>query len=294
MNDLIKKQFLEYLTNEGKASGTIQSYSIDIKLFLEYLNQTGSTFTGEISRIEFISYKEDLIKKNAKPATINKKLNSILAFNNFLIEQNLMKKKIVHPKRDKIRIAYGSEQQVTILKDQEIDKLLSFIQEDKKVSIRNQLIIYLLLYTGVRVTELINIKVQNIDFLSRCLTINFGKGGVSREIPLNDKVLDKINSYLDTERSNSCFNKSQYLLLSQRSNKMHRDAISRVLNRVGKKLNIHLHPHIFRHTIFSKLVKKGIPISTVAQLAGHSNIQTTITFYINTSREDKRSAIDLL
>ncbi len=294
MINKIKNEFLEYLINDGKATGTIDSYTRDVHQFLDYLKKLGYSINGVIPRSEVVSYKDKLIMENAKPTTINKKVNSLLVFNNFLMEKNYMNKKVVHTKRDKIRTAYGSDQQVTILTIDEINSLLLYINGTKKVSIRNRLIVSLLLYTGVRVSELVNIKLHNIDTLSSYLTIDLGKGGVRREIPLKKEVLDLIEHYKEAERDNSPFSDSPFLLLSQRSGKMHRDAISRVLTTIGRQLHMHLHCHLFRHTTFSLLIKKGVPISTVSKLAGHSNINTTMKFYISTSREDKRLAIDLL
>lgn len=75
---------------------------------------------------------------------------------------------------------------------------------------------------------------------------------------------------------------------------MDRDAVNRLLRRMEKKLNIRLHPHMFRHTFCTRLLKKGVELTTVAKLAGHASIQTTANFYINTSQKDKRNAVELL
>lgn len=293
MTDLIKEQYPDYLLNNGLSDSTVKSYSTDIKLFLKYVEKNNYQFDGEITRTSVIEYKDFLISNDASVATINKKMNSILSFNNFLIDKGYMNCKAVHS-RDKVRIAYGSEHQVSILSDEDLSRLKSLLKDGSKVSVRNKLIIYMLLYTGVRVSELVNIKLTHINNSSKTLLVTFGKGGVNREIPLKEELLTLIELYFTTARLKNQYRDSPFLFLSQRSNKMHRDAINRVLNRVGKQLNIHMHPHIFRHTIFTKLVRKGIPLSTVAALAGHSNIQTTVKSYVNTSREEKRSAIDLL
>lgn len=293
MTNKIIKEFQEYLLNDGKATGTIDSYMTEIRLFFEYLTNEKTSFEGKINRMMFLSYKDFLLKVNAKPATVNKKVNSINVFNSFLIEKGYMNDKVIHPNRDKIRIAYGSEKQVSVLSDYEIDTLLNHL-DSNNVYLRDKLIVYLLLYTGVRVSELTNIKLCNIDFNSNFLTIDFGKGGVTREIPLNSKLVTLLEEYLTTERLKSKFYDSEYLLLSQRSHKMHRDAVNRVIKKIGKELNMYLHCHLFRHTIFTKLVRKGVPLSTVSMLCGHRSVQTTITYYVQTSREDKRKAIDLL
>jgi integrase/recombinase XerD len=75
---------------------------------------------------------------------------------------------------------------------------------------------------------------------------------------------------------------------------MDRDAVNRLLQRMEKKIGIRMHPHKFRHTFCTRLLKKGVELTTVAKLAGHASIQTTATFYINTSKQDKRDAVELL
>ena len=75
---------------------------------------------------------------------------------------------------------------------------------------------------------------------------------------------------------------------------MHRDAVNKILNKYGKVLGIEMRPHKFRHTFCTRLINLGVPLTTVSKLAGHSSIQTTMAFYINTSRKDKQEAVDLL
>ena len=115
-------------------------------------------------------------------------------------------------KRDQIKIASGSEHVVTALSEEEVDRLLFYVEDRTKVSIRNKLIVYLLLYTGVRVSELVNIQLADIDMLAALLIVR-GKGGKLREISLRQDVLRLIKEYQKGERSQSKFRESKYLLL---------------------------------------------------------------------------------
>lgn len=98
------------------------------------------------------------------------------------------------------------------------------MEDIQKVSLRNKLIIYLLLYTGVRVSELVNIKLADVDVLTSSLTV-IGKGGKQRQIGLRSDVLQLIQTYRQRERSEFAFSDSSYLLVSQRAGKMRRDAV---------------------------------------------------------------------
>ena len=286
-------KFEQYLYEDGKSTSTILSYTRDIKGFLNYLKQNGHEFDGNLARFHVTSFKQELEAKDFKYNTINKKINSLVSFNQFLIDKGVMQRLIVDLKKDKIRIAYGSEQEVEVYTENEVERLLFFIQDESKVTIRDKLIIYILLYTGIRVSELVSIKLKDIDLLTLQIKIN-GKGGKIREVPLRAEVVEEIKYYLETERRNHKFNQSEYLLLTERSGKMDRDAVNKLLNKYGKALEIKMKPHKFRHTFCTRLLKAGVPLSTISKLAGHSSIQTTVAFYVTTSRQDKLDAVDLL
>lgn len=152
---------------------------------------------------------------------------------------------------------------------------------------------YVLLYTGLRVSELVNVKLTDINYLTNTLLIR-GKGGKLREVPLRSDVLESIQKYILGERCTTKFTASEYLLISQRADKLHRDTIRKWLEIVGKKLKIHIHPHMMRHTFCTRLLRNGVDISIVAKLAGHSSVNTTMKYYINVSKKEKKSAVELL
>ncbi|PJW13133.1 MULTISPECIES: tyrosine-type recombinase/integrase [unclassified Geobacillus] len=285
--------FKQWLTEEGKASKTIESYVGDIEGFQKYLTEKAVDTTQPLSRFAFVRYKQYLIDENFAVATINKKINSLKVYNDFLLIKGLVKERYIHLKRDRIKVAAGSEQVVSALSEEQVEKLLFYLEDHTKVSQRNKLIAYLLLYTGVRVSELVNIKLGDIDYLTSSLTVR-GKGGKIREISLREDVVYLIRSYVKGERLKSKFKDSEYLLLSQRAPKVHRDAVRNWLANVSKDLGFKLHPHLFRHTFCTRLLKKGVDLTTVSKLAGHSSVNMTARFYIQTTRQEKMDAVKLL
>ncbi|SMB82730.1 integrase/recombinase XerD [Desulfonispora thiosulfatigenes DSM 11270] len=289
----ILQAFQEYLIVDGKGGKTVVSYTGDIARFLTWLETKQIEFTGELTRFFIISYKEYLVGKNYSVNTINKKINSLHSFNQFLIAQNLCKELLVYPSKDKIKVASGSEQEVEVFTDEEVERLLFYLENRNNVSQRDRAAIVLLLYTGLRVSELVNLKTKDIDFLTMYLKV-VGKGGKYREVPLKTEVIEAIKDYLEGERKNHKLVDSQYLLLTQRAEKMDKDTINKLLKKHGKQLHLEMYPHKFRHTFCTRLIKKGVEITTVAKLAGHANIQTTSDYYINTSREEKQHAVNLL
>lgn len=285
------ESFESHLREQGKAEKTIQSYTGDTAQFLAYLESKELSFDGILGRLTINSYKNHLIKENYEPTTINKKLNSLQSFNDFLIHEDIMTGKVVELGRDRIKIAKGSEKPVEVYSEETVETLLFHLEKTKYI--RDKVVMQLLLFTGVRVSELCSIRIRDIDFLSHQLKV-IGKGGKYREIPLKVEVVETIKRYLLERIKNKHF-KSEYLLLGQRGS-MGRDAINRILIRITReaKLTQKLKPHACRHTFCTSLIAKGVPLTTVSKLAGHASIETTARFYIGCSRQEKINAVNML
>lgn len=285
------ESFEIYLREQGKAEKTIQSYTGDTMGLLKYLESKELSFDGTLNRFAINSYKNQLIKENYEPTTINKKLNSLQSFNDFLIHQGIMTEKVVDLGRDRIKIAKGSEKPVEVYSNETVESLLFHMENAKQL--RDKVIVQLLLFTRVRVSELCGIRIRDIDFLSHHLKV-IGKGGKYREIPLKVEVVEAIKQYLLERRKNKHY-QSEYLLLGQRG-ALGRDAINRILTRITReaKLSQKLKPHAYRHTFCTSLIAKGVPLTTVSKLAGHASIETTARFYIGCSRQEKINAVNML
>lgn len=291
-NELVQN-FKIHLEEDGKSGKTVESYVGDTSAFVAFLESKGVDFTGEMKRFYITSYRNYLIENQYELSTINKKVNSIQSFNKYLVDNGYTKNVVVDIVKDRVKLAYGSERQVEVLTDRQVEKILFYIQNEERVSKRNKMIVLLLLYTGLRVSELCDIKVKNIDFLTAHLKV-FGKGGKVREVPLKPEVVEAVKEYL-VERSSNPFADSEYLIVGQRG-VLQRDAINTLLEKLTVKIgvDVRLKPHIFRHTFCTRLVSKGVPLTTVSKLAGHSSIDTTARFYINSSKEEKMRAVSLL
>lgn len=166
--------FSQWLFTEGKAAKTIESYANDVKGFQSYLQEKLDD-VPVLSRFSFVRYKEHLIKEGYAVSTINKKINSLKVYNDFLRTKGVINESFIQLKRDRIKIAAGSEDDVEALSEERVEQLLFYVENKSKVSARNKLIVYLLLYTGVRVSELVGIKIADVDFLTNQLTV-IGKG----------------------------------------------------------------------------------------------------------------------
>lgn len=159
----------------------------DVAGFKEFL-QARTKDEVVLSRFSFVRYKEFLVKKDYAVFTINKKVNSLLDYNQFLHMGGLVKDIFIDLKRDRVPIATGSEQEVQSLIDRQVESLPFYVEDIRKVSLGNKLIVYLLLYIGVSVTELVNIKLKDVDVLTSTVQV-VEKGGKHREIGLSSDVL---------------------------------------------------------------------------------------------------------
>lgn len=288
------EEFRLHLSGDGKAQRTVESYLNDVGRFFDHLNRTEARPLSGLRRADMTAFRACMVRDGFRPATVNKAVNSLSCFCRHLKDRGVLSEgsQVVDPKKDRVKVASGSEGEVSVLTPEQTSSLLA-LASDPITGQRNRLIVHLLLYTGVRVGELVGIRLKNLDPVAGTLTVR-GKGGKYREVPLRQDLAEMVKEYLRGQRAATRFAASDSLLVSQRGPGMHRDAINTLLERMGRKLGFPLHPHQFRHTFCSMLVKKGVPLTTVAKLAGHAAVQTTAQYYINTSREDKAAAVSLL
>jgi len=289
----LEADFQRYLTESGMAGKTVESYTTDVRLFNDYLALNGIKDFGKLKRFYIVNYKQMISERGYAVATVNKKINSLQAYNFFLMEKGLTKERVVFLGRDRVKVADGSQREVDVLSDEETQRLLFFVRDRQNVSQRNELIVLLLLYTGVRVSELCQIRVQDVDLIANELSV-VGKGGKHREIPLRPDLAESIREYLKGERGESRFASSRYLLVSQRNDRLARDSVNTLLEKIGSLLGFNVYPHQLRHTFCTRLIQKGVDLTTVSRLAGHQSVTTTSRFYISSSRQQKHDAVNLL
>jgi integrase/recombinase XerD len=180
--------FEQYLLESGLAPATIASYMTDVKLFYHALQKPVTAC--DVTRFDVLSYKQQLLDQRTAVATINKKVNSLQAFNQFLNVKGARKEVFISLRKDKIKVAAGSEDEVEVLTEAETNRLLAYLEQTGH-RLRNRLIIHLLLYTGLRVSELCAVKLADVDRLGATIRV-IGKGGTYREVPLRPGVVDLI------------------------------------------------------------------------------------------------------
>jgi site-specific recombinase XerD len=153
--------------------------------------------------------------------------------------------------------------------------------------------VIMLLFTSVRVTELVSIKLCDLNPISMILIIKWGKGGKRRKIPLKHEAVQDIRDYMDGEGRMSKFASSEYLLVTQRAPRADRDIVNKVFSRISRELNISMHPHKFRRIYCTRLLSKGESTSDNGSCTCWSRIWRkaslvleTMSSFLYTQRED--------
>ena len=277
--------FLEYLKVVKKYSyNTINSYYKDI---LELYNIFNKDIIN-INEEKVNKYLTYLYGKELNKNTISRKLSSIRTFYNYLYNKNIIESNyfldIKNPKKSKNLPHY--------LTNDEIDKLFTISNNDNPLTQRNILIIEMLYATGIRVSELINIKIKDIDRYNNSIKI-LGKGNKERIVYYGSYCKDSLDIYLNNGRNILNKKNSEYLFLNKNGNKITDRMIRNILEDLEIKSGVstHIYPHMIRHTFATDMLNSGADLMTVKELLGHENINTT-SIYTHVTDEQIRKVYD--
>ena len=264
---------------------TIKAYTIDLNQYLEFITTT------EINQKIINEYIHYLNKKYLKYKTIKRKIASVKAFYSYLEYEEIIDYSPFNKIKTKIKEPKLLPK--TIQKDY-IDKIIHLLLKDlknsktefqKKISLRNITLISVMFSTGIRVSELSNIKLKDIDLLEKKLKI-FGKGSKERILYLgNSNVVQLCQMYLTY--NNTC-KKNEYYFLNKFNKKLSEQTVRILLKKIESELELstHITPHMFRHTFATTLLEKGVDIRYIQNILGHSSISTTqIYTYVTYSKQ---------
>ena len=275
--------YLDYLKYQKNYSDyTINNYKHDIIEYLEYLNSESLEFKNiEYSDIRFfLMYLKDT--KNDDNTSINRKLSSLRGFYKYLANEGIVKTNVFSlvngPKRSKKLPRY--------FEYNELEELFNVPDTRTPLGQRDSLILEMLYATGVRVGELVNIKVKDINTKNRTVLI-LGKGNKERIVSFGDYCEDILNKYLSDGRVDLDKKNSDYLLLNHLGNKLTERGIRFILNKVidNTSLTKSISPHMIRHSFATHLLNEGCDLITVQKLLGHESISATQVYtHVTTDR----------
>lgn len=288
MKDIIY-EFLDYILLERKYSDyTETSYELDLFKYEEYLNDHKINYLkvnyNNIS--EFIIY---LKKSGYKSTSINRILSTLRSFYKYL-EKN---KKIINNPFSMVSSLKTEKRLPNYFKYDEFNKMIDTLEKNP-LDIRNRLILEMLLATGLRVSELANIKLNDIDYINQEIKV-MGKGSKERIVYYGSYAADSLDKYLNESR-NILLNgrESQYLFINNNGGNLTTRGIRLIIDNIVKKacINSKVSPHTFRHTFATIMLNEGCDIKSVQELLGHSSLSTTGIYTHLTNEEVRRAYLN--
>lgn len=268
--------YIDHLKYERKLSdNTVNSYRDNLKQFLLFFENKNILNLTEKDVKDFISKLNKSEKTKAHYITV---LNS---FYNFLIDEE----KITINPCENIRLPKLPKKLPNYLTVEEVDKLLD-LRLNSPLAYRNKAMLELLYSTGIRITELIELKLNNIDFNDELIRV-MGKGSKERIIPLGEEATKYLMLYVNQYRNLILKTKtSNYLFVNNFGNKMTRQGFFKILKKECKNQGIekNISPHTLRHSFATHMLNNGADLRIIQELLGHSDISTT-QIYTHLSRE---------
>ncbi len=286
MNNLseLVEEFLRYLLiDKGYSNNTIASYKIDLEKFLEY--NKGKSIDN-ITNSDLKEYVKWLNKENLNEKSISRNISCLKSFYKFLVIEKYVK----NNPSDLISIPKVKKSLPKTLTEDEVIKLLDIDLTDN-FSYRNKAMLEVMYATGLRVSELVNLKLQDVD-LSQDLVRTFGKGSKERVIPIGEYAREYLEKYIYEYRGSMVKRtNNEYLFLNNHGNKMTRQGFFKIIKKIAKEKGIdkELSPHTLRHSFATHLLKYGADLRTIQELLGHSDISTTQIYTYISNEELKKN-----
>ena len=270
-----KEKFLHYLEYEKRYSvHTLLSYSTDLKQFTNFLSSEFSVKSIRKVNFQLVrSWIAKLLNENISARSVNRKITTLKTYFRFLIKEDIINQspmqKIISPKTSKRLPVFVEQVKMEQLLN-EIDFGVGFLAQ------RDRLILELFYFTGIRLSELINLKNKDINYSDSTILV-LGKRKKERLIPLTSDILSKIKKL-------NASNKSKYLFTTDKGKQISTKQVYRLVNKylsmvttLGKKS-----PHILRHTFATHMLNNGADINAIKELLGHANLSATQIYTHNT------------
>jgi len=257
--------FINYIESKNYSDNTLNAYINDLYYFKLFVKKDLDKVTYEDVR----DYLEYLNLQKEKPSSVKRKISTLKAFykylyiNGYIDKKDYPMNKISSPKLDKRlpKFIYYND-------------LLEMIRESSndKDGIRDRLIIEMLYATGVRVSELVNIKISDIDFDNKRIVV-MGKGAKERIVYYGEYAEEVLRKYIDTHNVHN----NDYLFLNSKGYKITDRGIRYIIDNIMQRLSVKVHvtPHVLRHTFATDMLNNGCDIKVVQELLGHSSLKAT-------------------
>lgn len=278
-------EFLDYLiAQKGFSPHSLKAYSSDLKQFEKYLSESYDIYKDSDISYEIIrSFLVWLNQNNISHRTINRKIASLRAYFHFLIKMGY----IENNPMIKISCFKVKKRTPVFVQREEILKIIENLNQDDIFSLNEALVFEMLYATGIRRSELTNLKEEDIDFEKKEVRV-FGKRRKERIIPLHVDLIDKLKSFI--EQKNSMNIRAEKLFISKKGEDIRAEEVYVIVKKILAFAQVEKRsPHVLRHCFATHLLDEGADIMNIKELLGHSNLDTTQIYTHNTIEKLKKA-----
>ncbi len=263
------ERFLNYLTVEkGLSANTLEAYRRDIQKFKRYLEGTGKKIMN-FKRSDLTSFIDYLRNSGNQTTTLARNIAALRGFCKFMLMEGIIKEDPI----ENLTTPKGWKRVPRIIGIEEVSNLLRK-PEGKKLSLRDRAILEIIYSSGLRASEVVNIKIGDINFEAGFITIR-GKGSKERVVPINEMALATIKKYIEESRPELLKKKtSQFLFLAKGGKPLTRQRLWQLIKIYSTELSVKISPHTLRHCFASHLLDGGADLRAQKML-GHTDISTT-------------------
>ena len=264
------ERFFTYLSVEkGLSKNTLSSYAADLKRYTLFLKEREKDISSAL-RSDIVDFNEGLRNKGYSISSICRYLSSIKALYKYLLIESILD----YDPSGNIHLPKKWERLPKALSISEVMALLQTSFSGKTI-LRDSAMLELLYSSGLRVSELVKIKLGDIHFDAGFVRI-MGKGDKERVVPVNMRALEKAKQYMEEERPATLGKRqSPYLFVTKRGKPMSRQRFWQTLKAIGQKAGLEISPHTIRHCFATHLLEGGADLRSVQKMLGHSDISTT-------------------
>lgn len=276
------EEYIRYLENIKKYSiETIRAYESDIIMFLDFCDKEDVSYLDvdyDFCRF-YLKYLKEEMKEKA--SSVSRKISSLRSFYKYLVRENKIENNyfslLVLPKKEKKLPRY--------FEYQELEELFNVPDKTNPLGQRNSLILEMLYATGIRVSELVNIKIDDIDLVNKKIIIT-GKGNKMRIVYFEDICKQALLLYMNDGYLKLNKNNLKYIFLDRLGNKLTTRGVRYILDKLIKSntLNKKISPHMIRHSFATHLLNEGCDLLSVQELLGHESLTAT-SIYTHVSND---------
>ncbi len=277
-------EFLKYIDLEKNYSNyTLINYKDDLSFYLDFLNKENIDVLDSDYKVirNYLSY---MYNKKYSSKTISRHISSLRSFYKYMLKENYIVKNpmtlISNPKQES-KLPH-------FLYYNELETILNIPDKSTPLGQRDSVILEILYSTGIRVSELVNIKLKDINLSTRKIRI-LGKGNKERIVLYGEYLKNLLDIYLNDGREKLVKNNQEYLVLNKNGSGLTTRGVRVIIDNILKKgeIDFHISPHVLRHTFATHMLDSGADLKSVQELLGHENLSTT-QIYTHVSNERLR------